>query len=1427
MGLHFFYKWVTTRYPMIKKPFEMETAPQIDHLYVDLNSVLRRCLKDTSALFKDLLCAKKLEEIFVSIINYTNFVINIIKPRKTLFIVIDGVSPRAKMNNQRNHRFMNSKRQRTFDEFLLNTLKISPEMVYFKNHSISPGTEFMIELNRHIRFLIQRKIHEDENWRHLKIVFSGGDVPGEGIHKIQSYIRHTRISGGLQMTDTHCIYGNDSDLFLSCLLNRLPYFVILREEFVYSKKPVVNSAANRQSEEQKMELMYINILKEYFEMEFKSVLFKDENYLERVLDDFVLLSYFVKNDFLQQIYCMSTNMEIFDEFIEKIMQYYKSNGKFLVDKQNIDWESFYGFLKTLIPFQGKMMNKAIRDFEKRIVELEQNKFYGLMKKQRELKNSTVEDSNTQTNKFEDDRLQENLFDELLKFKNIITTGNRQMEDQLFLDNSEIKNEDQKNNKSLELFQKAYTNNKKDYSVIVNGNKSIMNENTERVSKIANTHNNLSLLDSQIKQYSHPAVQQNSTLSPKLENQANLIEQVSSESYDEGKQLQRYIKEIHKESLEKKKIEDDSIFEKCLVDQQTLQDLEEKTEECYICEFKDQYEKLTKAKDVMQEILNLFLKGQNYRSLYYKEYFGISESIDIEMNKICHSYLNGVDFAFKYYSSGCPSWEWHYKYNLSPSLSDICNYLKRAFDNGKKIQFDYPPSRPCPPYIHLLYILPKGSLELLPQTVVKEAVSENSPIVRFYPDHYELRAFDNHKNSAWFPTFEHYCNEQMNKFIAKLDWINLLSDEDKRRNANGLNIEYAFDEDSETLVEPSVCGLEPVKANIKISAFSPDDEFPKNHNILNHSNEIQMPPKDNVFPSLKSIPHLKFRKIKEKDRYICALYITVESIKQIYKEFTNFISEPAPESYYHEKTASCDPIFQRTYRFRDIKWLDSENSNCHAFFKNTEDLFASSGIFIEKREEIFQIFDKIPFIMIQQPFFSFVNFSKPPIFAPKVQIKSIEQQLSPIAFFAAYWRKPFPKLLSFTEGYFKDAVSQNRLKIDLTTGILLQVKRPLSAGGTIKYSVIRNAINIEKLKIPLEEEDLILIDEKFLWKLGLKLNELKILWLILDSVKIFCDQQNHSTLVIGEAFDIGLNFISFLNKDIEQWRLVSDMVKIQSSIDSPIKSYSSPNIVNNCAFIYSSGNNFPQKIYNLYLTKRGEEAVFEYFEENKPIVNYLKAHSEKLTSVHRMRSIPWYKCHFDAPLVFNNKKIQDVNIELFAVYASLVKKNYSSLKLQPSFGLNFPINLIFEKIILFNSSLSRDENKTADSLTLVGYTPHCETIWPPMRKKPCYHETGDRVVVVTSHHAHIKFGMSGVIIGVYKEIIEVFFDEPFIGATNLHGRCPNFRGFILNFFDVFNLSKWTKLLIRSSEDKQEEEKIWEGDFDLSDLIKLIRKNEQGF
>src|SRR5690606_42148681 len=57
------------------------------------------------------------------------------------------------------------------------------------SNCITPGTEFMAKLTKHLQYFITKKVSEDKDWKGVEVVLSGQEVPGEGEHKIMEYIR--------------------------------------------------------------------------------------------------------------------------------------------------------------------------------------------------------------------------------------------------------------------------------------------------------------------------------------------------------------------------------------------------------------------------------------------------------------------------------------------------------------------------------------------------------------------------------------------------------------------------------------------------------------------------------------------------------------------------------------------------------------------------------------------------------------------------------------------------------------------------------------------------------------------------------------------------------------------------------------------------------------------------------------------------------------------------------------------------------------------------------------------------------------------------------------------------------------------------------------------------------------------------------------
>jgi len=100
----------------------------------------------------------------------------------------------------------------------------------FDSNCITPGTEFMATVSKHLKFLLRQKVETDRAWQGPKVIFSGHEVPGEGEHKIMNYVRAMKSQPGYDPNLTHCMAGLDADLIMLALATHEANFSLLREQ---------------------------------------------------------------------------------------------------------------------------------------------------------------------------------------------------------------------------------------------------------------------------------------------------------------------------------------------------------------------------------------------------------------------------------------------------------------------------------------------------------------------------------------------------------------------------------------------------------------------------------------------------------------------------------------------------------------------------------------------------------------------------------------------------------------------------------------------------------------------------------------------------------------------------------------------------------------------------------------------------------------------------------------------------------------------------------------------------------------------------------------------------------------------------------------------------------------------------------------------
>ena len=213
---------------------------------------------------------------------------------------------------------------------------------------------FMHRLNEQLKYFISKKITEDSNWKNVTVVLSGYDTPGEGEHKIMEYIRSVKSNPGYNPNTRHCLYGLDADLIMLGLVSHEPHFVLLREEVKFGPS---RKKTSKKDSKQTFLLLHLSLMREYLNYEFKELdgKLKFPFEFEKCLDDYVLMSYFIGNDFLPNLPDLHVNeggldllFKIYKQLLPTFDGYMNEDGilhvgrckKFFLALQELELEKF-------------------------------------------------------------------------------------------------------------------------------------------------------------------------------------------------------------------------------------------------------------------------------------------------------------------------------------------------------------------------------------------------------------------------------------------------------------------------------------------------------------------------------------------------------------------------------------------------------------------------------------------------------------------------------------------------------------------------------------------------------------------------------------------------------------------------------------------------------------------------------------------------------------------------------------------------------------------------------------------------------------------------------------------------------------------------------------------------------------------------------
>eukprot|EP00934_Nitzschia_sp_Nitz4_P002883 Nitzschia sp. Nitz4//scaffold356_size15932//2575//6992//NITZ4_008878-RA/size15932-snap-gene-0.1-mRNA-1//-1//CDS//3329548961//2873//frame0 len=771
MGVPKFFRWLSERYPKMNQRFgsapNEETCqryfdgslppppvedpdplstcglpPPVDRLYIDMNGIIHGCSHSNNHEDEENARSEDIEgddsfdgsssssslkitneEIFRNVCYYLDRIIgDMVKPTEMVYLAIDGVAPRAKLNQQRSRRYrsgregqietniyeahakaMEDKRvQSESDEelyfrnskdsseasplsmddgfsYLFNNnsddnkvessssnkhaplsghgddslTEIAPgrfkgkfetkdvsnrtatsggsssdgssfsieDTEEFHSNVITPGTPFFQEFSERLEIFLKHKVSTDPNWKNLTIVFSGPNVPGEGEHKLMDFIRKEKARPDYNPNLRHCIVGQDGDLIMLGLATHEPNLVLLRERVVFSmaKRRMATAHYSANSSYSSLdaylhnghfEFLHMGVLRDYlaFEFETSNILSSSPYDLERTIDDFVFMTFFVGNDFLPHM----PALDIADQAFDLLFYTYKQCRKQWL--QNGSDEPYLTNAGNIV--SGKRLEEFLTAVGSHEVAYYDKKKVSWAGEQKRLKASykrwgvdgNIPDADLVASKEESDRAAYRRM--LLKEQqqDVDVTGNGLSDDMT-----------------------------KSFSPVMSGDFQPLDEEDELEEGI-------------------------------ISKMGNLLQNSLSGGND---------------------------------DQETLE-------------------------VARWEASNM--DDQDLKGRYYYDKFQFSPFDAEKHTALRKAYVEGLVWCLKYYYEGCVSWEWYFPYHYGPMLSDLVN-LDEILDD---ISFEGKLGEPLRPFEQLMGCMPPSQALHLPEPYQWLMTEAKSPIIDFYP-----------------------------------------------------------------------------------------------------------------------------------------------------------------------------------------------------------------------------------------------------------------------------------------------------------------------------------------------------------------------------------------------------------------------------------------------------------------------------------------------------------------------------------------------------------------------------------------------------------------------------------------------------------------------------------------------------------------------
>jgi 5'-3' exoribonuclease 2 len=762
-------------------PFDWTTPNpsnlECDNLYIDMNGIIHPCSHPEQGPQP-----KTEEEMFENVCLYVDRLVRAVRPRQLLYLAVDGVAPRAKMNQQRSRRFRaaeEAKELAALEAEILETLPDEQRQQQqvlqrqkqqnstttskpWDSNVITPGTTFMRNLSDYIRFYIRHRLTYDPSWKHLRIIFSDASLPGEGEHKICAHIRLQRSQLGYDPNLVHVIHGLDADLILLALATHEAHVYISREQVLFGRKSVETTEQRQQESghadaQQLLDLaagseamslrenkhssplqrVSVPILREYLFAEFEHTALNVNHIVsfapnfERLLDDFVFLCTFVGNDFLPHLPSLS------------------------IREGGLDF--LFNVYKRILPSLGDYITKSggvvnLSSVDVILAEVGAMEDYVFaMKHESEQRNKRFQNERKTREKQQQQKNSKGAPPEVLAVapeprarlgkSAKILESKKEMEAVVALSKGHAAKEESRHAKKVKYMQEQ------DNAMAAMALKDTLLSGsgigaTSSAAEAASKQQVDASVEEEVAVEMEAQEQETPSGSGKKRAHDDISadeesEPLPTENGDDGdvasntgiKNDVGIVGDAEEEFDDDVADDEDDISENLLpkVEEAIVKELDPEAAKLFKEKVQEKMrQKLDKHAEEVED--NVRLHEPGWKDRYYRDK---CKADDVSQNggreHMFRSYVVGLCWIMKYYHCGCPSYTWYFPFHYAPFASDLKN-IERFQKDCQSFEL----STPFNPVEQLMAVLPPDSSHAIPEASRWLMLDEESPIIDFYP-----------------------------------------------------------------------------------------------------------------------------------------------------------------------------------------------------------------------------------------------------------------------------------------------------------------------------------------------------------------------------------------------------------------------------------------------------------------------------------------------------------------------------------------------------------------------------------------------------------------------------------------------------------------------------------------------------------------------